>query len=107
MKEFFNIDEIAEYLGMKKSSIYSKVERKEIPHYKVGTLLRFRKSDIDGWMEGLKNDPLTNRTPPRKASRTNGHARSGINALITRSIEEASPMNYTSPYGKPDRARGQ
>jgi excisionase family DNA binding protein len=44
-KEFLNIEEVSDYLGIKKSSLYSRVEKKEIPHYRVGRLVRFKKSE--------------------------------------------------------------
>ena len=36
-KVFLNIDELSQYLGIKKSNLYAKVERQEIPFYRVGT----------------------------------------------------------------------
>ncbi len=66
MKEFLTIDELSEYLGIKKSSLYAKVERKEIPYYKVGRLVRFKKSDIDPWMEKFKSEPLDLRAKVRR-----------------------------------------
>jgi excisionase family DNA binding protein len=65
-REFLTIDEVSEYLGIKKSSLYVKVERKEIPYYKIGHLLRFKKSDIDSWMEKLKSEPVD---PPKEPKR--------------------------------------
>ncbi len=113
MSEFLNVDQIAEYLGIKKSSIYSKVERKEIPHYKVGNLLRFRKSDIDAWMEEFRVRPMdiptlakiTQRkkrpeTPDKKANDD------GIDALVRKAVAESKAIPYTRIKGKPDLIRG-
>ena len=47
VKELLTIDELSEYLGVKKSTLYSKVEGREIPFYKIGHLVRFRKAEID------------------------------------------------------------
>ena len=41
------VDELAEYLKVKKTWIYQRVHAKEIPYHKVGNKLRFRKSEID------------------------------------------------------------
>lgn len=46
---YLTVKEVARYLGMKTSTIYAWVP--EIPHYKVGNLLRFKKEDVDAWME--------------------------------------------------------
>ena len=37
-KKFLNIDELSQYLGIKKSNLYSRVERKEIPFYRWGRM---------------------------------------------------------------------
>ncbi len=49
-KQFMNVDEAANYLGVKKQTLYQwKFERK-IPFIKVGSLLKFRKSSLDEWL---------------------------------------------------------
>ncbi len=49
-KEIMKAHEIAEYLGIATSTVYKKVEYREIPYTKVGSLLRFPKWIIDQWM---------------------------------------------------------
>ncbi len=49
MKEYLSIEELSEYLGIKKKTLYNKANRGEIPHFKFGRLVRFKKSDIDAW----------------------------------------------------------
>ena len=44
-RKYLNIDELSQYLGLKKSLLYSYVEAGEIPHYRIGRLLRFK---LDG-----------------------------------------------------------
>ena len=46
---YLTIGELSAYLSIKSKTLYARV--KEIPHYKVGRLIRFRKDDIDAWME--------------------------------------------------------
>ncbi len=45
-----SIEDLAEYLGVEKDWVYSHI--KEIPHSKVGRFPRFRKAEIDKWLEG-------------------------------------------------------
>jgi excisionase family DNA binding protein len=45
------VDELAEYLKCSPGTIYNRTSRNEIPHLKVGGLLRFRRSEIDVWIE--------------------------------------------------------
>jgi excisionase family DNA binding protein len=50
----FTVETLADYLKVSKQWIYERVRLKEIPYIKVGKLLRFRKSDIDKWLCGLR-----------------------------------------------------
>lgn len=49
---YISIDEAAEYLGVKASTIRSWVKTKGMPHYRVGgKLLKFKRSEIDDWIK--------------------------------------------------------
>jgi len=50
-KEILNTEEAASFLGIKKTTLYDWVNQKKIPHMKVGRLLKFRKSDLEKWLE--------------------------------------------------------
>jgi len=50
----FTVETLAEYLQVSKQWIYERVQFKEIPHIKVGKFLRFKKSEIDKWLDGFK-----------------------------------------------------
>ena len=43
-----------EYLHVSHQWVYERVHLKEIPHIKMGKFPRFRKSEIDRWLETLK-----------------------------------------------------
>ena len=47
-----SIDETANYLGLAKSTLYSKVCRREVPHSKRGNRLYFSKKEITEWLHG-------------------------------------------------------
>ena len=106
MKEILTIDELSDHLGIKKSSLYSKVERKQIPYYKIGHLLRFKKSDIDSWMEKLKSEPVDPKKEPKRIRRTKGKSPAEIDAIVRKSIAQAKGMTYNPDHGKPDRIKG-
>ncbi len=55
-KAFLSIKEISDYLCLKVSTVYALVEQKKIPHYRIGRLIRFKKSEIDSWMDQNKED---------------------------------------------------
>ncbi len=47
-----SVEGLAEYLCVEKDWVYSHV--REIPHHKVGRFPRFRKRDVDRWLEAQK-----------------------------------------------------
>ena len=49
-QQVMDANELAEYLGIAISTVYKKVEYREIPFTKVGTLLRFPKWIVDEWL---------------------------------------------------------
>ena len=105
-KIFLSINELVQYLDMKKSSLYSKVERKEIPYYKIGRLVRFKKSDIDLWIEKFKSETIPLRVKEKARSKTHSEdARAAdIDEIVKRAIADSQEMKYT-PNHKGDRTR--
>ncbi|HPI77041.1 MAG TPA: helix-turn-helix domain-containing protein [bacterium] len=56
----FNIDELATYLKIPKSTIYKIVREGKIPSQKIGRHWRFRKFAIDRWLEETREEkPVT------------------------------------------------
>ena len=51
MEELMGVTELSNYLKVNPQTIYNWVASNKIPYTKVGDLLRFRKSDIDGWVK--------------------------------------------------------
>lgn len=49
--EVMDVAGVAEYLGFSPSTIYEKVQSKDIPHVRIGNSLRFPKAVIDRWLE--------------------------------------------------------
>ena len=58
MKKLINIKKLAEYLDTKVSTIYSWIHMKQIPHYKVGRLVKFDVAEIDKWLQERKQEVL-------------------------------------------------
>lgn len=57
-EEILNIEEAMRFLGLKKSTMYSKVNRSEIPHMKRGNRLYFSLTELKGYLKDGKR--LTN-----------------------------------------------
>ncbi len=49
-----DVDGLASYLKVTKSWVYERTHLNEIPHYKIGKFPRFRKKEIDRWLERSK-----------------------------------------------------
>jgi len=60
-KEVMDIKELAIYLGIGKSKIYSLIRTKKIPASKIGRQYRFSKSVVDAW---LKEKIITTKQEP-------------------------------------------
>jgi len=51
-KPFLTVNELADYIGCKKSYIYKLTHNREIPHYKPsGKLIYFNREEIDEWVQ--------------------------------------------------------
>ena len=47
---WLSVDEIADYLGVKRDTIYKWIERKDMPAHKVGSLWKCKRDEIDEWV---------------------------------------------------------
>lgn len=52
--DFLNIHQVAELTGLSKHTIYKKTGYRNIPFYRIGGLLRFKKSEVMDWIEARK-----------------------------------------------------
>jgi len=57
------LEETARYLKIGKSTLYNKMTRKsKIPAVKIANQWRFKKEDIDKWLQEIRNEEvLTNK----------------------------------------------
>ncbi len=54
--KLLTIDDVANYLNIKKRTIYKYVQENYIPHIKINKkVIRFEIAKIDNWLETLKN----------------------------------------------------
>ncbi|MCM8791625.1 MAG: helix-turn-helix domain-containing protein [Candidatus Omnitrophica bacterium] len=59
MKRLMNIDELANYLRLRKQTIYNWLYQKKISGFKVGGVWRFDKREIDAWLKSRKPEVKT------------------------------------------------
>jgi excisionase family DNA binding protein len=54
---WLSVDEIGNYLGIKRDTVYKWITEKNMPAHKVGRLWKFKKDEIDVWVrEGRARD---------------------------------------------------
>ena len=53
MEPILTAKEVAQYLKLSKAKIYYLIQRKQIPHIKLGRNVRIRQSDLEKWLESL------------------------------------------------------
>ena len=49
----WTVEEVANYLRLKPETVRAMTRRGELPYIKLGRMLRFRKSSIDGWLQSV------------------------------------------------------
>ncbi len=63
------IKEIAKYLNVTERTIYNLLDRGELPGFKVGASWRFKKEDIDKWIEDSKKMSISAKKQQNKRNR--------------------------------------
>lgn len=106
MKEFITIDELSEYLRIKKSTLYSMVESGELVHYRIGRLIRFKRSDVDRWMERNKYECVSVDSKAGSVLKAVNKGSLKIDNIIKKSIAEGKRNRYTPNHGRLDQVKG-
>lgn len=53
-RQLLGINEAAERIGIKLSTLYAWVHTRQIPYYKIGRLVKFDENEIDRWLESKR-----------------------------------------------------
>lgn len=48
---WLSVEEIAQYLGISKDTVYTWINKKKMPAHKTGRLWKFKKEQVDAWVE--------------------------------------------------------
>ncbi len=54
MQKLIDIDELADYLKLKKQTIYNWLNQRKITGFKVGGVWRFDRKEIDAWLNSRR-----------------------------------------------------
>ena len=106
-QNYLTITDASEYLNIKSKTLYAMAASGSIPHYKVGRLIRFKREEIDEWMDGKKAGiDLTDRKAEAIIKSIRNKSPKDIKKRIQKSIDAAKSPDYTVQHGKPDHIRG-
>ncbi len=50
-ERWLSVDEIAEYLGVSKDTVYSWITGKGMPAHRMGRLWKFKRNQVDAWVQ--------------------------------------------------------
>jgi excisionase family DNA binding protein len=45
-----SVEEICEYLGVSRDTVYIWLSKKGLPGHKIGRLWKFKRTEVDGWV---------------------------------------------------------
>jgi len=58
-EEFLTAEDLARFFHISARTVYNWTVDKKIPYYKIGGLIRFKRSDLEGWVEkGKRSEHL-------------------------------------------------
>jgi len=57
-ESIFTVETLAEYLKVDPTWVYKQVSLKALPYFKSGKYIRFRKRDIDKWLDSQTQGPV-------------------------------------------------
>ncbi|MBN2255254.1 MAG: helix-turn-helix domain-containing protein [Deltaproteobacteria bacterium] len=97
--EYWDINDLSHYLNVKVKTLYAMIQK--IPHYRIGRLIRFRKEDVDSWMERKKVNVLDESNISKKET-SNIH----VDRIVRKAIDQSKNDVYNRFHGKSDRDRG-
>jgi len=50
-EKLLSVDDVCEYLGIGRDTIYKWISAKSFPAYRLGRLWKFKKKEVDQWIE--------------------------------------------------------
>ncbi|HJN43560.1 MAG TPA: response regulator [Vicinamibacterales bacterium] len=107
---FLTTDEVLEYLQVNLRTVYRLIKAGKIPAVRVGRQWRFRKTDIDAWLERERSHtvrPPVSSTTTAQPAKTDGHPRvlvvddeASIRDLLSKTLALADYDVDVAPDGR-------
>ena len=101
------VREVAHYLRVRPSTIYSMAGNRRVPFYRLGRQLRFRKFEIDQWAQGLKQPVIDVKMEASKFIRSaQRRPIIDVNRVVKKAIEDTKKKGYTVSQEKSGGIKG-
>ena len=98
MDTYLSIGEVSTLLNIKRPTLYQWVESGQIPHYKLGRLIRFRRHEIIQWMERHKAAPVDVPKRARDIMKKINHPTKDMKNLLKKTLDGIKSQRYTSNH---------
>ena len=106
-EKLLTVPDVASILSVKQSTVYQWASSGEIPHYRLGRIVRFKRKDLEAWIEGhRKEKTIGEERKAREILRSIGGRTHDIDSIIKKSIAEVKGNRYTSSLEKPGKDKG-
>jgi excisionase family DNA binding protein len=105
-KAFWTVEDVSTYLAVKPSTLYAWSKVGGIPCFKLGKMLRFKRAEIDVWMEEHRGNGINPEMKAKEILKGVRNPKFDINRTVKKVIEEAKNSGYTPNHGKSDQIRG-
>jgi len=103
--QYWDIRRVSQYLGIKTSTVYALVEEKRIPHYRIGRLIRFKREEIDLWMEGNRQETL-DLAEKKIMTAVQRKRKLDVDYIVKKAVAQGKGKKYISSARRPDQVKG-
>ena len=94
-KSLWSVDDVCQYLNIKKSTVYALAQSGSILFYRLGRLIRFKPDDIKAWVEGCRSDNISRDKSVKRIFEASEKPMD-VDTLVKKSIAEVKRNRYTS-----------
>jgi excisionase family DNA binding protein len=105
-EKFLTVFDVASLLSVRPSTVYQWASLGEIPHYRLGRIVRFRRKDLEAWVENLRKEKTDIERKTRVILGTIGRKDKDIDGIIKKSIAEVKGNRYTPSLEKLGEDKG-
>ena len=93
MTEWMDIGQLSAYLNLKRKTVYSLTRNGKIPSYRVNRMLRFKRAEIDEWMEANRNTASRRRIAKKKIPVGDEERAQEVKAIVQEAVASVRERN--------------